>query len=259
MEIDRKKPFDDKEKALLEKVFNGFFPLYGGHAKNAKAPHNPFKTNGYIFTYKFDDKTGNYFKATNEKGKKLKTDEEIRNFLDLSTVYNCPSYCGFLRSGFVVIDFDCKEEKTESFEKIQQLINNGILPNVPIRKTDNGYHLDFKLPEGMKIKQDDNILLACGLRADIRTSNNGNGSYICLKMNSNLRKYIQTPENVPELPLIFYPVYKENKEHLNIIDCKEGERNSTLFKYSSQLQRNGFNEQQREEIGNFINENMNLE
>lgn len=252
-------PFTKEEEANLEKVFWGYFPIYGGNGNNRKAPHNPFIKNDYTIFYKLDKTTGKYFKATKNKGQnnELKTEEKIRDFLTLSTVFNCPSYCGFLRAGFVTIDFDNKEEKSESFEKIEELIKNGILPNIPIRKTDNGYHLDFKIPEGLQLKQDDNILLACGLRADIRPSHTGNGSYIVLKMNAKYRKYIQTVDEIPELPLIFYPVYKENKEHINLIGLQQGERNSTLFKYSSQLQRNySLNEIQREEIANFISENI---
>lgn len=252
-------PFTKEEEANLEKVFWGYFPIYGGNGNNRKAPHNPFIKNDYTIFYKLDKTTGKYFKATKNKGQnnELKTEEKIRDFLTLSTVFNCPSYCGFLRAGFVTIDFDNKEEKSESFEKIEELIKNGILPNIPIRKTDNGYHLDFKIPEGLQLKQDDNILLACGLRADIRLSHTGNGSYIVLKMNAKYRKYIQTVDEIPELPLIFYPVYKENKEHINLIGLQQGERNSTLFKYSSQLQRNySFSEIQREEIANFISENI---
>lgn len=258
LNIDRTAPFTKEEEANLEKVFWGYFPIYGGNGNNRKAPHNPFITNGYTITYKQKDKTiEKYFTATNKRGRVLKTDEEIRDFITLSTVFNCPSYCGFLRAGFVTIDFDNKEEKSESFEKIEELIKNGIFPNIPIRKTDNGYHLDFKIPEGLQLKQDDNILLACGLRADIRPSHTGNGSYIVLKMNAKYRKYIQTVDEIPELPLIFYPIYKENKEHINLIGLQQGERNSTLFKYSSQLQRNySFSEIQREEIANFISENI---
>ena len=110
-------PFTKEEEANLEKVFWGYFPIYGGNGNNRKAPHNPFIKNDYTIFYKLDKTTGKYFKATKNKGQnnELKTEEKIRDFLTLSTVFNCPSYCGFLRAGFVTIDFDNKEEKSESF------------------------------------------------------------------------------------------------------------------------------------------------
>lgn len=262
--IDVTAPFTDKERANLEKVFWGFFPLKGGHnGKEPKEPKTPSNIRGlHIISYGDSNKTGNKFSDIPLKGqKKLTTDEEIRDFLSLNMIdYENASYCGFQRAGVVTIDFDNDGEKAESYEKIKEIINNGKLSNIPIRQTDKGFHLDFlmlNIPKEIQMKQTE-CLLACGLRADVRPSFTGNGRYIVLRLNGKYRKYIQTVDEIPTLPPIFYPVktISKNTEYINLIGLQEGNRNALLFAHNGLLQAKGINREQRLEITNFINENI---
>ena len=267
-------PFTDIERANLNEVFWGFYELNGGFNEEAKPkpkePKQDSRLGGYTFYYK--GKEGQYFSAIPKKGQKneLTTDDKIRDFLSLdSAIFNFASFGGFLRADYCTIDFD----KAESVEKFKEIFQKGSLPNIPIRQTKKGFHCDFKIPEELKsefrnLVQTTNVLLACGLIADIRCSKyikekgsySGSGSYITLKLNAKYRKYIQTVDEIPELPPYFYPIYNENQEGKkvkNLIDMKHGDgRNNELLKHRSQLERNYFNFQQVEETILFINNNI---
>lgn len=267
-------PFTDRERANLNEVFWGFYELNGGFNEEAKPkpkePKQDSRLGGYTFYYK--GKEGQYFSAIPKKGQKneLKTDDKIRDFLSLdSAIFNFASFGGFLRADYCTIDFD----RAESVEKFKEIFQKGSLPNIPIRQTKKGFHCDFKIPEELKsefrnLVQTTNVLLACGLIADIRCSKyieekgsySGSGSYITLKLNAKYRKYIQTVDEIPELPPYFYPIYNENQEGKkvkNLIDMKHGDgRNNELLKHRSQLERNYFNFQQVEETILFINNNI---
>lgn len=263
LNIDVTAPFTKEERGNLEKVFWGFYELNGGTSnegkKKPKEPLQGSRLDGYNFYYK--GKEGQYFSAVPKKGQKntLNTDDKIRDFLSLdSAIFNFASFGGFLRADYCTIDFD----KAESVEKVKDLIQKGILPNIPIRQTTKGLHCDFKIPHGLNLIQKNNVLLACGLVADIRCTkdNSGNGSYITLKLNAKYRKYLQTVDEIPELPPYFYPIYKENgegKKIKSLIDMKDGDgRNAELLKHRSQLERNNLNFQQVQETFLFINENI---
>ena len=272
MNIYKADPFTEKEKANLEEVFWGFFELNGGTNnegnKKPKEPKQGSKLGGYTLYYK--GKNGQYFSAIPKEGQKneLTTDDKIRDFLSLdSAINNFTSFGGFFRADYCTIDFD----KAESVEKFKEIFQNGKLPNIPIRQTTKGFHCDFKIPQELKsiskhLIQKNDWLLACGLLADIRCSTfieetgcySGSGSYITLKLNAKYRKYIQTVDEIPELPPIFYPVklITEKTEYINIIDLKEGNRNSGLFAHNGLLRAKGLNVEQRLEVTNFINENI---
>ena len=274
MNIHKADPFTEKEKANLNEVFWGFFELNGGTNnegnKKPKEPKQGSKLGGYTLYYK--GKNGQYFSAIPKEGQKneLTTDDKIRDFLSLdSAINNFASFGGFFRADYCTIDFD----KAESVEKFKEIFQNGKLPNIPIRQTTKGFHCDFKIPEELKsefrhLTQTTNVLLACGLIADIRCSTfieetgcySGSGSYITLKLNAKYRKYIQTVDEIPELPPYLYPIYNENQEGKkvkNLIDMKRGDgRNNELLKHRSKLERNYFNFQQVEETILFINDNI---
>lgn len=272
MNIYKADPFTEKEKANLNEIFWGFFELNGGTNnegnKKPKEPKQGSKLGGYTLYYK--GKNGQYFSAIPKEGQKneLTTDDKIRDFLSLdSAINNFASFGGFFRADYCTIDFD----KAESVEKFKEIFQNGKLPNIPIRQTTKGFHCDFKIPQELKsiskhLIQKNDWLLACGLLADIRCSTfieetgcySGSGSYITLKLNAKYRKYIQTVDEIPELPPIFYPVklITEKTEYINIIDLKEGNRNSGLFAHNGLLRAKGLNVEQRLEVTNFINENI---
>ena len=277
MQIDVTASSVDKEKANLEKVFkkkdkftpaeieilnkyhSGFIPLAGGYGDGAKGPVNKFFVNSYEFNYGTGNTSnGSILEAKKIKGKvnDLKTVESIKEYLNISTVENVPSFGAFLREGFCFVDIDDQEQ----IEKVEELIKNKneFFDNITIMRTGyhkkentkRGYHFPFKIPKDFKYKQQTFTgLFAGGLIGELRLS-----GYELLKLNGECREFENIGE-IRELPIIFHPA-KAKVEVSPVLNLSEN-RNNALTSMRGILEASKrFTYEQIEQAFLFLNNNI---
>lgn len=261
----KKDKFTPAEIEILNKYHSGFIPLAGGNGDSAKAPVNNFSANGYNFIYgKKNTSNGKLLEAKKIKGKvnDLKTVESIKEYLDISTVENVPSFGAFLREGFCFVDIDDQEQ----IEKVEELIKNKneFFENIPIMRTGyhkkentkRGYHFPFRTPKDFKRKYNYNKetfkgLLAGGLIGEIKLS----GPEV-LKLNGECREFENIGE-IPELPIIFYPTATKNIEISPVLNVSTGRRNDGVTSLRGSIQANkNFTYEQIEQALLFVNNNI---
>ena len=227
----KKDKFTPAEIEILNKYHSGFIPLVGGNGDGAKGPVNKFFVNSYEFNYGTGNTSnGSILEAKKIKGKvnDLKTVESIKEYLNISTVENVPSFGAFLREGFCFVDIDDQEQ----IEKVEELIKNKneFFDNIPIMRTGyhkkentkRGYHFPFKIPKDFKYKQQTFTgLFAGGLIGELRLS-----GYELLKLNGECREFENIGE-IRELPIIFHPA-KAKVEVSPVLNLSEN-KNNNLF------------------------------
>ena len=253
----KKDKFTPAEIEILNKYHSGFIPLVGGNGDGAKGPVNKFFVNSYEFNYGTGNTSnGSILEAKKIKGKvnDLKTVESIKEYLNISTVENVPSFGAFLREGFCFVDIDDQEQ----IEKVEELIKNKneFFDNIPIMRTGyhkkentkRGYHFPFKIPKDFKYKQQTFTgLFAGGLIGELRLS-----GYELLKLNGECREFENIGE-IRELPIIFHPA-KAKVEVSPVLNLSEN-KNNNLFTLRSILEaRKTFTYEQIEKAILFVND-----
>lgn len=146
----------------------------------------------------------------------------VGNYNSFYTDYKNLNGAGLiLDEDVVVVDFDNNPHIAELFIK-----------SYPTRavKTNRGYHLYYKVPSRVTIKNTNNTTTICGAKVDYKTGFGGKKQYAIVKINGVERETINGDiRDYPYLPEALYPT--KTKE--DILSLNEGNRNATIFKHFS--------------------------
>lgn len=149
-----------------------------------------------------------------------------------------------LNDEVVVVDFD-NDNKDEN--KILEYLEKEY-PTL-IVKTDKGKHFYFSKPTNIEIKNWADTITVGGFQVDYKTGN----QYVMVKKNGIERERNRklTLDDLPELPLILYPLPKQKD---NLSGMKDGDgRNSALFRHLGFVRRT-YPNIEIEDISKVINE-----
>lgn len=179
---------------------------------------------------------------------------------------SCDSFSSsslIIPTGVVVLDFDEDNILRNDFGIISNkeyfIINYLIDKYNPYwtKSQKNHYHLYFKKPEGLRINNWADYFTCGGFQVDYRSDNNG---LAVVKVNNVMRecKEVLTQDvidNLPELPIICYPLHYNRNIKTCFIDlCEHDGRNDALFYHSKEIyQKYKFSPEQIYEIDSFIN------
>ena len=175
-----------------------------------------------------------------------------------------PSASLIIPDGVVVLDFDEDNILKDDFGRIISnkesfLISYLIEVYNPYwtKSQNNHYHLYFKRPEGIRIHNWADYFTCGGFQVDYRSDNNG---LAVVKVNNTMRECKEplTEEvinNLPELPIICYPLHFNRNSKTCFIDLKEHDgRNDALFHHINEVYRKyKFAPQELLQISYFIN------
>ena len=159
-----------------------------------------------------------------------------------------------LNSKVVVVDFDShdKEEK----QRIKNIINYFDI-NYPTFKVEStrGYHLYYRIPKGVTIKNWNNVCTTYGMRVDYKT---GTTSKAVIKQKGKLRKTNRPLEelkfkDLPELPKELYPIIKS--KDIIMMCLGEGGRDDAIFKHLLNVKET-VEDIDLGMVANFINDNL---
>lgn len=151
------------------------------------------------------------------------------------------SYGGVLKDNIVMVDVDTQEE-SELLYKITQDLNL----KCNVLKTTDGMHFYFENTglTSNRIKKQ----AAIGINIDIKLGSKN--TVDPLKINGEPRKWLNSTNNIPELPKWLTIV----KNPVNFKKLQEGDgRNQALFNYILTLQSEGFNREEIRETIRIIN------
>ena len=173
--------------------------------------------------------------------------EEYKNrtsFYTYDEIKALKSYGGVLKDEIIQIDIDDFEES----EKVYKIIKN-LNIQCPVLKTTRGKHFYFKNTDIDKRKQ--GWYTPIGVKIDAGLGNQN--AVIPLKINNELREWINTTDEMPELPAFLYPVSRV--PYVDFSKLKEGDgRNSKLFPYILVLQQAGLTKEQIRESIHILND-----
>ena len=194
----------------------------------------------------------------------FKTEEDKQNY----SQGNCDNFVSaslIIPKGVVVIDFDednvIRDNNGEILVNKEKILIDYFIKNYNpywTRSKSNHYHLYFKMPKDKKIKDGSADYFTCGgFQVDFKKDNNG---LAVVKMNGTMREAKEklTEEvinNLPELPILCYPLYYNQKLKSCFIDMKEHDgRDQAIFDHLISVYRKyRFSNNEMIEIGNFIN------
>lgn len=151
------------------------------------------------------------------------------------------SYGGVLKDNIVMVDVDTQEE-SELLYKITQDLNL----KCNVLKTTDGMHFYFENTglTSNRIKKQ----AAIGINIDIKLGSKN--TVDPLKINGEPRKWLNSTNNIPELPKWLTIV----RNPVNFKELEEGDgRNQALFNYILTLQSEGFNREEIRETIRIIN------
>lgn len=116
-------------------------------------------------------------------------------------------------------------------------------------KTTKGKHYYYKMPTGYSFKRNTDVISALGFQCDYLT---GKNAYAVIKLNGKTREMNRelNIDNLPELPLQFYPLYKAKNNLTGMLDGDA--RNNHLYKHLL-LVKETYPEMNIKEIANIIN------
>lgn len=198
----------------------------------------------------------------------FKTEEDKRKYSkeDCSTF---SSAALLIPKDVVVLDFDedniIRDKDNNIVSNKEEFLIKYLIENYNpywTKSQKNHYHLYFKKPNDSKFKIYNwaDYFTCGGFQVDYRCENNG---LAIVKANDVLResKEVLTEEvlsNLPELPIICYPLHLNRDLKTCFIDLKEHDgRNTSLFNHIKEVfNKYQFNSHQLLEIGNFINNYM---
>ena len=144
----------------------------------------------------------------------------------------------------VVVDFDHVNDLWKE-----------ILNKYPTRaiKTTRGAHLYYKIPKGLKLHNNINIMTYCGLNVDYKTGFGNKKASAKVKVNGVVRTILNdtTLDNLAILPIALYPI-PAAKYNLFGLDVGDG-RNQAIYKHIKILQDNNVLEENIIELADFIN------
>lgn len=197
---------------------------------------------------------------------KFKTEEDKRKYSQLDC--ECFSNSALLvPKDVIVIDFDndniIKDNSGNIISSKEEFLINYLINNYSpywTKSQKNHYHLYFKRPKNLKINNWVDYFTCGGFQVDYRTENNG---MVIVKTNGIMREAKEkltddVINNLPELPLLCYPLHNNKDIKTSFIDMIEGDgRNTSLFNHIIEVYRNfNFKSNKLLEIGKFINENL---
>ena len=150
-----------------------------------------------------------------------------------------------LNENVVLVDFD---NDNINEQKIIDYFDTNF-PTLKV-KTTKGYHFYYSKPENLKIKKSIiDVITVGGFQVDLKNSNK---QYSVVKLNGNTRETNRpfSFDNLPELPVLFYPLTKREK---NLSGMKEHDgRNDTLFRHLCSIQTT-YSSIELSDVANFIN------
>lgn len=128
-----------------------------------------------------------------------------------------------LGEDIIVLDFD-NDNINEN--KICDFIDANY-PTLTI-KTTKGKHYYYKMPTEYSFKRNTDVISVLGFQCDYLT---GNNAYAVIKLNGKTREMNRdlNLDNIPELPLSFYPLYKAKDNLTGMLDGDA--RNNNLYKH----------------------------
>lgn len=117
-------------------------------------------------------------------------------------------------------------------------------------KTTKGKHYYYKMPTGYSFKRNTDIISTLGFQCDYLT---GKNAYAVIKLNGETREMNKelNLDNLPELPLPFYPLYKAKENLTGMLDGDA--RNNNLYKHLL-LAKETYPEININEVANTIND-----
>jgi len=160
------------------------------------------------------------------------------------------------KSGVVDVSFDDLDSESDLLsEAILDLLESRNLKTYAVYSP-HGVHTFWRVPEGMTIKNCISIL-ACGVSADMHSGN----TYIPLRCYGEDREVVwESVEDLPELPMMFYPVKilkRDNLDDRGLWLFKEGSgRNNGLSSHAFMCAKAGLNEAEIRDVFHIINERI---
>ena len=157
----------------------------------------------------------------------------------------------------VVVDFDNHDNDKEIDKKLKLIIDY-FDKNYPTFKveTNSGYHLYYRKPKGLSIKNWNKTTTTYGIPVDYKT-----GVPVAIKLNGKVRKTNMSFDELkfselPELPLELYPIIKS--KNINMLGMSVGERDSSLFNHLLNVKET-IDNIELSKVANFINNYLFLE
>lgn len=157
----------------------------------------------------------------------------------------------------VVVDFDNHDNDKEIDKKLKLIIDyfDNNYPTFKV-ETNSGYHLYYRKPKGLSIKNWNKTTTTCGVPVDYKT-----GVPVAVKLNGKVRKTNKSFDELkfselPELPIELYPIVKS--KNLYFLGMGVGERDSSLFNHLLNVKET-IDDANLEKVANFINNNLFLE
>ena len=157
----------------------------------------------------------------------------------------------------VVVDFDNHDNDKEIDKKLKLIIDY-FDKNYPTFKveTNSGYHLYYRKPKGLSIKNWNKTTTTYGIPVDYKT-----GVPVAIKLNGKVRKTNMSFDELkfselPELPVELYPIIKS--KNINMLGMSVGERDSSLFNHLLNVKET-IDNIDLSKVANFINNYLFLE
>lgn len=181
------------------------------------------------------------------KGKQSLTkfkDVPSSELLTLDEAQNLHGYAGRLAENTIMFDVDTEEQSDILMDIVEA-------HDVACRviQTSRGRH--FTMLNNGVLKCGTGVMLACGIRADIKAGTSS--SYEVLKL-EGVERFVEWDdenENYQKFPIWMTPI----KSDIDFINLGAGDgRNSTLFSYILTLQSNGFSKEEARETIRIINQ-----
>ncbi|MBN0919445.1 phage/plasmid primase, P4 family [[Mycoplasma] gypis] len=154
-----------------------------------------------------------------------------------------------LENNYCVVDIDNKDHP-EAYKKMLQLVDSYGW-ETSIMETTRGFHFWFKCPPN-GIKNYTDVVLPCGIRADIKSANAT--SYVVIKKNNKIRNWLRFNNKVDILPMELTPIEGDPLKDLPTpINLAQGSRRNNLFERIKVLVRAGFTKKQIYNLFTIIN------
>lgn len=157
----------------------------------------------------------------------------------------------------VVVDFDNHDDNKEIGTMLKKIISyfDNNYPTFKV-ETNSGYHLYYRKPRGLTIKNWNKTTTTCGVPVDYKT-----GVPVAVKLNGKVRKTNKSFDELkfselPELPVELYPIVKS--KNLYFLGMSVGERDSSLFNHLLNVKET-IDNANLEKVANFINDYLFLE
>lgn len=154
----------------------------------------------------------------------------------------------------VVVDFDNHDKDDFKTKKLKDIVDyfNNKYPTF-IVETNSGYHLYYRKPQKVNIKNWNGVITTYGIPVDYKT-----GVPVTIKQNGKVRKSNKSFEELkfstlPELPEELYPIIKS--KNINMFGMGEGERDSSIYNHLLNVKET-YLDVDIQKVGEFINNNL---